>query len=94
MRKFKFAPGILAQMCLEVKLNFRNIVSNNFFDPRPFKYVKMDSKFGQKYKGFSKFLREGLNKNIVKFCGIFHGGGGGFYPFQQNDHLDLVPRPG
>ena len=30
-------------------------------------------------------LREGLNENINKFGGIFHGGGvGGVYPFHQN----------
>ena len=31
LEKMKFEPGILAQMYLEVKFNFKNISQNNFF---------------------------------------------------------------
>jgi hypothetical protein len=44
-------------MYVKVKFNCRNITLNNFFDSRPFSYVKMDFKLGKKYRGFSKCIK-------------------------------------
>ena len=65
--KWKFAPGIMAHIYLEVKINFKNISLNNFFDPRPFLYVKMDFKYGRKYKGFSKFIKGNFFRHLFHF---------------------------
>jgi hypothetical protein len=41
LEKMKICPGMLANIYLVVKFNFKNILQNNFFDPRPFWTLNM-----------------------------------------------------
>jgi hypothetical protein len=63
----KIARGILAHIYLEVKFKVKNISVNNFFDPRPFWYVKMDLKYGWKYKGFANFIKGKISDTYFNF---------------------------